>query len=415
MSRKPAFFYGWIIVAVIIVCMIVGYGVRHSFSVFFPPILDEFGWSRGSTALMFSLNILFYGLAAPIVGSVGDRWNPRRVMPFGALLLALATAGCALASELWHFYLLFGVLMPVGLAFTGWPVFAPSLANWFVRRRGMVMGLGTMGGGLSFTVGMFVEHMISLVDWRWTFVVMGGLVVGIVIPMVLLLFYSRPEQRGLAPYGAEALQYRVNEGRARSNASMAWTLSQVLRSYRLWMLFLSLMLYWGIGNYMVVAHQVRFAEDMGYSSAFAASVFGFSGIFLVLGMLFSFLADRLGREKTLTLATISSIISLFILILIQDNSQPWLLYIHALLFGFGAGLVSPIFAAGTADIFYGKNFGAVFGIVVAGMGVGGAIGPWLGGFIYDVFGSYFWAFIVCIATFCMACLCFWIAAPRKGR
>ena len=98
MDKKPLFFYGWVIVGMILV-----YGTRHSFSVFFPPILEEFGWSRGSTAFMLSLNILVYGLMAPIAGSLYDRWKPHRLILIGATLLGLTTAGCAYASELWHF------------------------------------------------------------------------------------------------------------------------------------------------------------------------------------------------------------------------------------------------------------------------------------------------------------------------
>ena len=95
MVRRPPFFYGWVIVGTAIVGGTLVYGIRHSFSVFFPPILDEFGWSRGSTAIMLSLNVLIYGLMAPVAGSLADRWKPRRVMPIGVIILGLATAGCA--------------------------------------------------------------------------------------------------------------------------------------------------------------------------------------------------------------------------------------------------------------------------------------------------------------------------------
>ena len=119
MVERPRFFYGWIIVGMSFISMTLIYGVRHSFSVFFPPILDEFGWGRGSTAIMLSLNVLIYGLLAPIAGSFGDRWKPRSIMLSGIIILGLATAGCALAHRLWHFYLLFGVLVPLGMAFSG--------------------------------------------------------------------------------------------------------------------------------------------------------------------------------------------------------------------------------------------------------------------------------------------------------
>jgi len=120
MAKRPHLFYGWVIVGITVVSLTLIYGIRHTFSIFFPSILDEFGWARGSTAIMLSLNILIYGLLAPVAGSLGDRWKPTRIMPIGITILALATASCAFAHELWHFYLLFGVLMPIGTAFAGW-------------------------------------------------------------------------------------------------------------------------------------------------------------------------------------------------------------------------------------------------------------------------------------------------------
>jgi len=166
-------FYGCVIVFVSLISMTLIYGMRHSFSVFFPFILDEFGWGRGSTALMFSLNILFYGFLAPLAGSLGGRWKPRSVMLIGVLLLGFSTALCGFAQKLSHFYLLFGFLMPIGTACCGWPLLAPALANWFVKKRGLVIGLGQMGGGLSFIYSLFAEFIISNVGWRFAYFVLA--------------------------------------------------------------------------------------------------------------------------------------------------------------------------------------------------------------------------------------------------
>ena len=153
-SRRPSFFYGWVIVGIAIVAQTLIYGIRHSFAIFFPSILDEFGWARGSTSLMFSLNILVYGFVAPLAGSLADRWKPKMVTVTGVFILGLATAASALASELWHFYLLVGVLMSLGGALCAWPVLAPAVTNWFSKKRGLALGISGVGGGLSFVYGM---------------------------------------------------------------------------------------------------------------------------------------------------------------------------------------------------------------------------------------------------------------------
>ena len=417
MVRRP-FFYGWIIVGVAFVGMVLIYGVRHSFSIFFPSILGEFGWARSSTAIMLSLNIFIYGLLAPIAGSLGDRWRPRRVTMMGIIVLGLATAGCAFARELWHFYLLFGVLMPMGMAFCGWPILGPSLANWFTHRRGLAIALGQMGSGLSFTYGFFVEFIISEVGWRYAYIVIAAILVAILLPIYFLFFHYRPQSKGLEAYGVSKTpavpETKETAVLAEGSLSHDWTLGSAVRTYKLWLIALAYMLFWGIGCYLALAHQVKFAEDVGYSSTFAASIFALFGIFMTVGMFFSSISDWVGRETTVFLAVVLVIGAMIALVSVRDTSAPWLLYIYAICFGCGAGLFSPAVLAGTADIFHGKHFGAIAGLLQTGMGTGGAIGPWLGGFIYDISGSYLNAFIFCMVCFGLAFLAFFLAAPRKA-
>ena len=238
--------------------MVLIYGIRHSFAVFFTPILEEFHWTRGNISIMMSLNIFIYGFMAPVAGTLADRWRARALMPLGIALLGAATAGCAWAEELWHFYLLFGVLMPIGSALSGWPIVAPALMNWFVRKRGLVMGLGQVGGGLSFVYSIFVNYLILRVGWRSTFLVLAGILVFLLFPLYLLFFYYRPRDKGLQPYGSgEKSGGPEGGGREKTEkipTARDWPLSRILRSSQLWLLVLSYALYWGIGGYLVLAH-----------------------------------------------------------------------------------------------------------------------------------------------------------------
>ena len=410
-------FYGWVIVAITVVSLTLIYGIRHSFSVFFPSILDEFGWARGSTAIMLSLNILIYGLLAPVAGSLGDRWKPTKLMPIGITVLALATAGCAFAHELWQFYLLFGILMPIGTAFGGWPVLAPALANWFTKRRGLAISLGQTGGGLSFTYGMFAEFCISRLGWQHAYLAIAGILLLVLLPLYRL-FHYRPETKGLTAYGAAkpapAKNFAAEATTVGDPKSADWTLGRAMRTYQLWLLVLSYFLYWGIGVYLVLAHQVKFVEDVGYSSTFGASVFALCGIFMVIGQLSAGMSDVIGRELTVTISSVLSLAAMVAIVSVEDTSQPWLLYVYATCFGYGVGLYSPSVLSGAADIFHGGHFGAIAGLLLTGMGIGGAIGPWLGGYIYDVSGSYSNAFVPCMVCFGLAGLAVWIAAPRHA-
>lgn len=418
METNRRFFYGWVIVAIAVLGTMLVYGIRHSFSIFFASILDEFGWSRGSTAFMLSLSILSYGLVAPFAGSLGDRWKPRSVLPLGICVLGVATASCGFANKLWHFYLVFGFLVPLGMACSGWPLLAPALSNWFVKRRGLAMAIGQAGAGLSFCYGMVAELAISLLGWRYAYFALAGILVALMLPVYLLFFHYRPEDRGLGAYGDEKSSDEKKDGGDpavhQRSGSGQWSLKESMKTYQLWLLVLSIFCYNGIGNYLVLAHQVKLVADAGYSSMLAASVFALFGIFMVAGQLSSSISDWIGRELTVVLATFLEIIALIALIMVKDTSQPWLLYIYSACFGYGCGLYAPTIFVGAADIFHGRHFGAITGLLLTGMGIGGAVGPWFGGYVYDISGSYSGALILCMFSFSLAAVMFWIAAPRHA-
>jgi MFS family permease len=265
---------------------------------------------------------------------------------------------------------------------------------------------------------MFAEFAISQLGWRSAFFVLAGTLVVLILPLYLLFFHYRPEGRGLRPYGAA--EPSVVEAQkpgttvVKNGPSRDWTLGQAMRTYQLWLMVLSHSLYWGVGAYLVLAHQVKFTEDVGYSSMFSASVFGLFGIFVAGGRACGFISDLIGREKTITLAAVLSVGALVSLLLVKDTSQPVLLYLYATCFGYGAGLYSPTIVAGMADIFHGRHFGGIGALLLTGMGVGGVIGPWLGGYIYDISGSYSSGFILCIVCFSLSSVAVWIAAPRHA-
>jgi len=418
MARRLIPFYSWILVTVMALCMTFIYGVRHSFSVFFSDILSEFGWSRGNVSIMFSLNIFAYGLFAPVAGTLISHWRPRRLVLVGLTTLILATAGCALAHELWQFYILFGLLVPLGTAFSAWPVAGPTLTNWFIKKRGLVIGMAQTGSGVSFVYCIFVEWIMSQLGWRMAFVVLAGILLIVVWPLFFLFFHFKPEEKGLRPYGATEPLLQGDSVQAektpRNLEIRDRSLREILRTSQLWFLVIAYGLYWGIGCYLVLAHQVKFTEDVGYSSLFSTSIFGLFGVAYLAGQLSGFVSDWIGREYTGTIASSLAVMALWALLSVKDTEHSWLLYVYAIGFGYGIGLVTPTMFASAADIFHDKHFGAVAGLLLTGMGVGGTIGPWLGGYLYDLTGSYRIAFLACMGCISVACLLLWLAAPRKA-
>ena len=195
--RLP-FFYGWLIVVVTFVTMAIGVNARTAFSLFFPPIIGEFGWERGLTAGAFSFGFVVSAAVSPLIGRMMDRFGPRGVMELGVALMGGGLLLAPLTTQPWHLYLTIGVLVGAGsvcLGYSGQSLFLP---NWFIRRRGLAMGLAFAGVGIgSVTLLPWVQHMIEQTGWRTACTAMGILVFAVLAPINLLL-RKRPEEIGPA-------------------------------------------------------------------------------------------------------------------------------------------------------------------------------------------------------------------------
>ncbi len=420
--KRLPFFYGWVVVAICLTTVAVAYGIRYSFSVFYVSILDEFGWSRADTALIFSINIAVYGVCAPIVGAVVDHLGPRRFMALGAILLAIGTAACSMANQIWHFYVLFGVLASFGISATGYVPNSILVSRWFVKRRGTALGVFGVGSATAYLIASGVAYMIGWIGWRGSFVVLGLLALGMA-PLIAVFQRLDPRDKGLLP-DAEPREATVRQAKMATGESLVvdrkwagteWNVAKALRTYRFWFLFVGSLFMWGFALNLILAHQVAFAVDEGYSQAFGALVFALFGLFYALGSLLGFLSDRLGREVTVTIGLTLAGLGVLMLILNQGHNTPWLMYAYSLLFGVGIGIISPTWTASVADLFQGKNFGSINGSIVMGFGIGGAFSPWLGGKIFDTLGTYIPAFYLVIAALAMSAGCIWIAGPRQVR
>jgi len=423
MSRKPLFFYGWIILAISFAAMAIAYGARNSFSVFYVVILDEFGWSRATTAGIFSVNVVVYGLTAPLAGALVDRFGPKKVLLSGGTILALATVLCSRVNTLWHFYLLFGVAGAIGTGLIGYPANAAVLPHWFVRRRGMAFGIFTSGFGASFLMVSLVQYFIIRFGWRIAFILLGVLIAVVLLPLIALFSRHRPQDMGLSPDGIHPLERAglsvdCVKGPVvvdKEWANTTWTLRRAMRTYRFWLMFFTSFCIFGLVENLALVHQVALIRDVGFSRTFTTSIVALLGIMIAMGNLGGFLSDRIGREKTFNLGCFASIAGLSMLLLLEKNPHSWMPYLYAVFFGLGMGISGPTLGATSADMFQGKSFGIINGFITMGYGLGGIVGPWLGGFIFDITKSYSIALIIAILATCLAFTLLWIAAPRKIR
>jgi MFS family permease len=422
MKKRQFIFHGWLIVATGIGAYTVGYGARYSFAVIFPSLLEEFRWPRDITSTMLSVHILVYGLVAPVAGDLVDRIGPRKTMVFGTILLALGLALSGKGTALWHFYVSFGVLFGAGLCLIGAVPFTTVLRNWFERRRGLAFSLLFLGAGSAFACYPGIALLIDSVNWRNTFVIEAIIVAGFMLPLIITLVRYHPREKGLISDGVLDAQGTSPSTRKRALqiinqtwAAMDWTLPKAARTSRFWLLCLSAFSLWGITEHIMVAHHIAFAIDLGYSRIYASSVLSLFGILFAFGSLAGAVSDRIGREPTMTIATIIGISGILVLTVIKDTSRPWMLYYYAMALGFGLGMTGPIMAASVTDIFQGPRVGAIIGFVWLTFAIGGAVGPWLGGWIFEMTESYLVAFILAMVLNAVACAAIWWAAPRKVR
>ena len=421
---KPGrIFYGWYIVASGFALLSLGYGTRYSYSVFFPSVIEQFGWPRDLAASILSLHLICYGLTAPLAGFLVDRVGPRRSMLSGAVLLSLGMILSGFSQNPWHFYLTFGLLAGVGLCLLASAPLTVVVRNWFERRRGTAISLLFLGEGLAYACYPAVVWLIRTFGWRRAISLEGVIVAAVFIPLLWLVMESRPENRGLTKDGLSPGEENDRERDRlealrvvdREWAAQDWSLLRAVKTLRYFLVCFSSFCIWGVGHHILVTHQIAFALDAGYERLYASSVISLGGPAFGLGCLASVVSDRIGREWSMTLGTLISVSGILALVLIRDVSAPWLLYYYALAFGFGFGICVPMVAAVATDIFQGPHAGATIGSVWLSFAMGGALGPWLGGRFFEVFKGYGEAFVLAAAIQTLGCGAVWLAGPRQVR
>jgi MFS family permease len=404
--------------------MAVNYGTRYSFTLFYEAMLKDLGWSRASIAGAFSLAMLIYGIFSPFTGGLMDRFGPRRLFPAAALILVLgmATSGCIQSP--WHFYLTYGVLVTLGLNGLGAVPLAPIISNWFILKRGQASGIIMLGFGVGIVFSPLIQQMISWWGWRNAFAILGIIAVIIVIPLTLIFQRLHPREKGLQPDGLKQEDVD-NLRRAYGNridvtskdsvwASQEWTVPRAIRTVRFWGLFLA-NLNFGFFMGTVLVHQAPFIVDAGYSRMFAATILALTGLASAGGnLLWGTLSDWTGREWAYMLACGCAFLSILLLTFVKGTSNPWVLYGHGIFFGFGCALAS-LWQAIAGDLFQGKQYGAIFGCLTIGFGVGNFLGPWLGGYLFDTQGTYTIVLMLCLTTTFLSSLFIWLAGPRQVR
>ncbi|MFC1911614.1 MFS transporter [Chloroflexota bacterium] len=385
-NSKPKFFYGYIVVAACSLCMMLMWGISYSFGVFFKPLLAEFGWTRATTSSAYSLCMLLTGSLSIIAGRLTDRFGPRVVITGCGILLG---AGCILVSQvnaIWQLYLYYGVLMGAGLSGAVGPMMA-TVARWFVKRRGMMTGITVSGLGMGTLVTPPVANwLISSYGWRMSYLIVG-ITILVTVTLVAQLVKRDPGQMGLLPYGSSEVKMNAS-----SLTPDGFSFRRAIKTRQLWLLCIA-SLFFGFSLQIMAVHIVPYATDQGISAASAAILLSLIGGLGTLGrIILGMCGDRIGNKLAYIVSFSLVSAALFWLLF---SGELWMLYLFAIVFGFGYGGIASLVSPVTAEQFGLNSIGIILGVLLFSCALGETTGPVVAGYIFDTSGSYMLAFLIC--------------------
>jgi MFS family permease len=387
---KKVFYGWWIVLATNVICML-GFGTwLYSFGVFFKPMMTEFGWSRAETAGAASLRSIEGGVAGPLVGWLVDKYGARWMILIGGVISGLGFILMYFVNSLVAFYLIYGILLSVGMSFMLYLPAFTVIAKWFRRkisRASSVLAVGAGLGGLIFTplTAALIIHM----GWRYAFLVIGVVIWVVVIPLSLVV-RETPESMGLRPDGD------TEEDQAESEAGSGeyevdFTIKQALRSSVFWLLALAFFCQ-SMVHSVVFVHAIPHLTDMGISPEKAAVSVGLLTMVSVVGRLsFGYLGDFFDKRHLFIISYV--LISAGTLVLLLAHSLP-LVYLFIALFGVGYGAAVPLMPAIRAEYFGRSALGKIQGFTTPVTMGAGVVGPIMAGYIFDKLGSYSLSFLI---------------------
>jgi MFS family permease len=369
--------YGWVIVAACTVMLAVTYGLIYSYSVFFKPLGDYFNWDRATLSSIYSISFIVRGAVSIAIGWLADKYGPGKIMAFCGLMLGLGMALSSRVNSLWQFYITYGFIGAIGFSGT-FGIGTAMVSRWFREKRGLALGIVSTGSGLgTLFVVPAVERLINASSWSHAFFVCG-LAGGITMVIASLFLRNAPATNRL-PAG------NVNI----SNKTSETTLKEAVKDTRM-ILFMGSVLLFFFSIQIVMVHLVTFATDTGITALTAATFVSVIGAVSIAGRLATGAAtDKTGIYNTLIFTRIFLVAAFAVLLFARPV---WSFYVFAAIFGFPYGGEIP-----QIPLFIGKYWGTKSMAMLVGLNtfvitVGGALGSWGAGLIYDHTQSYTWAF-----------------------
>lgn len=390
-------FHGWRMVAIAFFTDFISVGFFfYSYGIFFLALSKEFGGSHLDVSLGFMISNISGALIGPFLGRALDRYPTRWIMLLGATVLALGYGLLSTISSLWQFYLILATCNAFGGAAMGGQASSKLVAAWFVSKRGLALGVATMGISASgLVMPSLSAWLIEQIGWRGGYLIYSISTLLLVAPVVALLVRSNPEELGQRPDGETTAQHQARK----KIAEVEWSTATILRSSNFWFLALTFALLVGVFQAILI-HMVPQLTSQGLSTVQAASVLSLSAGLGVAGkVVFGWLTDHNEPKFAVWLCIATQLIGA--LMLMQCASYLWLL-VGGALFGFGMGGVVPLQSSTTGQIFGRLSFGRVSGLIRPAMIPLQMCAVPLAGWIYDETGSYRISYLILMIALLVA-------------
>ncbi|MBN2101839.1 MAG: OFA family MFS transporter [Candidatus Aenigmarchaeota archaeon] len=358
-------------------------GAIYAWSVFVNPLKNYYAFTTTETQIIFSVALATFAGVMIFAGRWQDKIGPKKVGLIGAALLGLGyfLAGFTEGSFL-GLVVTIGLIGGAGIGF-GYVCPIAALIKWFPDKRGLISGIAVASFGAgAWVFAQLASVMIPSIGILATFSLFGIIYFVFVFIGALML---RNPPKGWAPKGWES----AKKDKKSTGVEFEWR--TMVKTHQFWLLWIMFIIGASAG-FIVIGNLAPYGVFSGLTAEVAASAVGLLALFNGAGrIVWGTLSDKIGRTKAMTLMFVLQ--GIMMLVLISMGSSPFLLAIAAAWVGFNFGGNFSLFPSVTADYFGTKNMGMNYALVFTSYGVAGILGPILAGSVFDMTGSYLWAFI----------------------
>ena len=374
--------YGWVVVGTGALITWMAMGALLALPVFLAPISADTGWSRGGIGFAMTLNFLTMGLGSAFWGGLSDRYGPRNILVLGVVLLGLGMALASRSRTLLEFQAIYGLLIGIAAGSLMVPLMS-TVTLWFDEHRALAVSLVSSGIGVApMTVSPFATALVAHQGWRTAELILGVAVIVLLIPAALCV--RRPPHMPAAAHaggvgGAELKAATRRALRSRSFIVLAATFFACCATHA-----------------GPIFHTISYAIGCGLSAMTTVTIYSVEGFAGLVGrLLFGVLGDKLGVKRMIVIGLVVQAVAAGSYVLATGLGD---FYAVAFVFGMAYGGVMPLYSALARNYFPPQIMGTVLGALTLCSGLGMALGPALGGWIYDHFHAYTWMYIGSLAV-----------------